>query len=93
MAHAGTSVSRSIRRGRICLFKALVAFAVSMLPLPAGLAWWSFFDLICLSHSKLPPLHNQLTLELLKPGGLCQHLFCPVRALRGLLAPIRVLSR
>ena len=36
------------------------------------------------------PLHNQLTLELLKPGGLCQPLFCPAWALRGPLAPIRV---
>lgn len=36
VAHAGTSVSRSVRRGRICLFKALVAFAVSSRGWPGG---------------------------------------------------------
>ena len=38
------------------------------------------------------PFHNQLTLELLKPGGLCQPLFCTAQAPRGPLAPIRGVS-
>lgn len=86
MPHPGTSISCSVRRVRICLFKALVAFAVSSLGWPGGPSLTSLF-----SHhtANFLPLHNQLTLELLKPGGLCQPLFCLAQALTGPLAPIK----
>ena len=74
-------------RGRICLFKALVAFAASSLGWPGGPSLTSLFAYHTASFLPLP---NQLTLELLKPGGLCQPLLCPAWALRGPLAPIRV---